>query len=412
LTKLDVLKSVWKLLLDTENMYDFLYRNTTETQRKDLVYALTLKRYKFNWTNPTAFWNLNLDDNTQRDVFMQIVAINNFESEFSKHSSGRGDTSQNGNWYNFRNARYIVNGVATENPIDREFIKNIPDEGTIEFDYVSTTRPTPGPDNPVRIINDDEMFVFCERLGLSSRKKVSNANSLFVLMDLQLASTMYYFTVMQLATLLDSFQDHWELQARVIVCLFSRIVDLHQMDMLMRNLDSRTQQEVFRRIGCLNLINPLKISFDYIIHLQFVDNRILLIAMMELASIESADQIVEDPNTELPIATLYGSYTRTLNETRPETMIFRFTDFGERTKTVSWSSRRELLKKFLVGTTPHHENLHQVISQYKEMEAAGKLTTGPIDQQYLNFTKQQKSSASRSAKNTAKMIGLMRSGKK
>ena len=56
--------------------------------------ALTLKRYKFNWSNPTAAWNLNLEEKTQRSIMMQIIAINNFESEFSKNASGRGDTSQ------------------------------------------------------------------------------------------------------------------------------------------------------------------------------------------------------------------------------------------------------------------------------------------------------------------------------
>jgi hypothetical protein len=56
--------------------------------------ALTLKRYKFNWSNPTAHWSLNLEDKTQRSIMMQIVAINNYESEFSKNHSGRGDTSQ------------------------------------------------------------------------------------------------------------------------------------------------------------------------------------------------------------------------------------------------------------------------------------------------------------------------------
>lgn len=39
LTKLDILKSVWKCLLDTENMYDFMFRNTTAEQRRDLVYG-------------------------------------------------------------------------------------------------------------------------------------------------------------------------------------------------------------------------------------------------------------------------------------------------------------------------------------------------------------------------------------
>jgi hypothetical protein len=45
LTKLDILKSVWKCLLDTENMYDFLYRNTNEEQRRDLVYGKCLCPY-------------------------------------------------------------------------------------------------------------------------------------------------------------------------------------------------------------------------------------------------------------------------------------------------------------------------------------------------------------------------------
>lgn len=49
---------------------------------------------------------------------------------------------------------------------------------------------------------------------------------------------------------------------------------------------------------------------------------------MELASMESADQIVEELSSELPIQSIYGAYTRTLNESRPETMKFHFTDFG------------------------------------------------------------------------------------
>jgi len=406
LTKLDLIKSVWKFLIDTENMYDFMYRNTSEVQRKDLVYALTLKRYRFNWANPTAFWSLNLEDKVQRSILMQLIAINNFESEFGRLHSGRGDTSQHGNWYNFRNARYTVGGETRECVVDRDFVKNPPEGGTVEFDFVSTTRPlmTPG----LQVATDDEMFTLCERLSLSSRKKMSNAASLFVLMDLQLAATMHYFTVAQVGGLLDCFQDHWELQARVIVCMFSRIVDLHMMDVLLRHLDGRTQQEVLRRLGCLNVINPLKISFDYVFKLSYLDNRVLLIALMELASMESADQIVEETNTELPIATLYGSYTRTLNETRPETMRFQFTDFGQRSKTVAWAARKDLIKKFLVGTTPTHDDLYRVIGMYKELEAAGELTQGPVDLQYLSFQKTLKSPASRSSKSNKQMVALMR----
>lgn len=58
------------------------------------ILALTLKRYKFNWKNPTGHWRLNLEDKEQRSIMMQIIAINAVESEFSKSHSGRGDTSQ------------------------------------------------------------------------------------------------------------------------------------------------------------------------------------------------------------------------------------------------------------------------------------------------------------------------------
>ena len=296
--------------------------------------------------------------------------------------------------------------------MDKDFVKNLPTSGTIEFDYVSTTRPVLTGETTTRLITDDEMFAFNERLGLSSRKKVSNASSLFMLMDLQLASAAYYFTVENVHTLLDSFEEHWELQARVIVCMFSRIVDLHRMDILLRHLTRKTQQEVIRRIGCLNLVNPLKCSFDYVLCLKHLDNRILLIALMELASMESADQIIEDPTTELPIATIYGAYTRTLNESRPETMRFLFTDFGKRTKTVNWTARKELIKKFLVGTQPIDDQIYHVITMYKELETEGKLTEGPIDLQYLNYQRHLKSATHRTAKNTKVMVNAMRLTKK
>jgi hypothetical protein len=68
--------------------------------------------------------------------------------------------------------------------------------------------------------------------------------------------------------------------------------------------------------------------------LGYLDNRIVVISVMELASIESKGQIIEESNTKLPIQTIYGAYTRTLNESRSETMKFQYADFGKRTKNV------------------------------------------------------------------------------
>lgn len=75
---LDIFKSLWKHLVDTENIFDLLRKNLTVQGRRDLTYALTMKRcdpcplafldrlpslilscvsrYKFNWVNPTGSW--------------------------------------------------------------------------------------------------------------------------------------------------------------------------------------------------------------------------------------------------------------------------------------------------------------------------------------------------------------------
>lgn len=393
-----------------------------------------------------------------------------------------------------------MDGVTSEKILDKDFLKNLPAVGTLDFDYVSTSRPSPqaikqamlkqqqqqqvaklkkeeeefdeeqendddddgsedkseraqspflprqgsgrsskssrnatpravlpsgeieskqpfqqqsieGEDGrpPVRLINDEEFYHFLVNLGLSNRRKIASSQAVFALMDLQLANTKYYFKTSQVNLLLDSFEEHWELQTRVIVATFSRIYDLHNMDIILRNLPALAQHEIVRRLGCLNVLNPLKIAFDYVFPLQFLDNRILVVTLMELASIESADQIQEDPNTELPIATLYGSYTRALNEVRSEVMRFSFADFGVRTNNISWSTRRELLKKFLVGTLPIDEDVFRVINLFKEMEAANALTRGPIDLQYATYQKTSKSTAGRTTKTTKSLVNAMRS---
>eukprot|EP01038_Epipyxis_sp_PR26KG_P005255 gene5255-7303_t len=392
LTRMDVIKSLWKYLIDTENIFDFLFRNADLKQRRDFAYAIGIKRFKFNWVNPTSFWNLNLADSDQRSIMMQLIAINNKESEYSHMQAHRGDTSQSGNWFNFRNEKFTsTDGVKKDFCIDKDFLKNLPLTGTVEFDYVSTTRPVfmsssstktnntlsassadagdevlipPGgssdPNDTVSqaqqqridisrmLITDDEFFSLLAQLGLSSRHKISAANALFVLMDLQLACSKYYFSIVNMITIMDAFTDEWTIQSKVFVCLFSRCLELHKLDIILRTLSSKAYHDVIRRLGYLNVLNPLKIAADYMIDLKYLDNRILLISLMELASVETADQILEDLTTELPMASLYGSYTRALNETRPEIMRFTYCDFGVRTKNVNWTARKELLKKFLV----------------------------------------------------------------
>jgi hypothetical protein len=105
---------------------------------------------------------------------------------------------------------------------------------------------------------------------------------------------------------------------------------------------------------------------------------------LELGSLENGEQIREDPRTDVLLVSLYGSLHRVLNDVRPETTRFYYFELGERSNTVSWSGRRDLLKKFLLGTAPINREVFHVCRWYKEMEQAGTLTMGPLDLQYAN----------------------------
>eukprot|EP01037_Dinobryon_pediforme_P038547 gene38547-46638_t len=225
----------------------------------------------------------------------------------------------------------------------------------------------------LRLATDDDLYYFMQQLGLSSRAKTKAAQAIYTLMDLQLAATKYYFLARHIIVLLDAFDDSWDIQAKVVIAMFARIKDLHNMDLILRTLSTKAQLEIFKRIGCLNLINPLKLSYDYVLCLKYQDNRTWARQLMELASFESADQIMEDPTTDLPVATLYGSMTRVENDVRPEVMRFTYADFGVRTNNVLWHRRRELLARCLVGTQPIDDEVYQTISMFKELEAAGAL---------------------------------------
>lgn len=461
LTVIDIMQAIWIHLLDTENMFDFMYFNIHEThERRELVLRLTMKGYKFNWFNPTNHWRLNLGSKFERNIMMKLIAINNFESEFSRLYSGRGDTSQNGNWFNFRNERLVGDTSEKVFLIDKDFVKQPPMTGIVEFDYVSTMRPhvveeeedvdtnepaednesvTSGDSKPpstrggsssrrrrslgsikqseilmkrndnkaIKVITDDELYEFMNHLGLSSRSKASDSEVMYVLMDLQLYSTKYYFTVAQVLTLLDAFGDKDETQASVMVTMFSRIVDLHNLDYILRNMRTTAQKIIAKKLGYLNIINPLKISFDYELPLKHRDNRALLLDLIDLSSAEKY-LIKEHANSELPISYFYGPTNRTINEPRKETIRCTYLDFDPSKINVQWSYRQNLTKKFLVGTQPVSNELFKIIDLYKELEAANALTTGPLDLQHANYLKSLKSNSLRVSKANKDMVNLMR----
>ena len=158
-------------------------------ERRLLINEVSIDEYKFNWTNPTGHWRLNLENPTQLFVMMKLISINATEgkktcsatlcyflilicfvlfcsvllryvpstltidaecllyriciitylpylslstfltAEFSCKRSGRDDTSQDGNWFNFRNAKVITRKGAVDIIIDQIYVDNLPRTG-------------------------------------------------------------------------------------------------------------------------------------------------------------------------------------------------------------------------------------------------------------------------------------------
>lgn len=389
ISKVDLFLSIWSNIIDTINLYDFMYDNLDPDERLHLQHSLTLEKFKFNWINPTGHWRFDLGNRIQRNVFMQIIAHNAVESKFSELKSKRNDTSQHGNWYNFRNEKYNNSEII----IDIEFIKNIPWNGSLEFDYVTTSRPTT---SSPQTISDADFESLAKKLDISTRRRLTKSKGNIKLLELQLAITKYYFTCSDVLNIMDCFHDEDHTQARVVIIMFNRIDDLYNFDVILRHLSGVAVQEVFKSLGVLNCLNPLKPSHDYRFQMKHIDNRIMTHSLLQLSSLENGDQLKQHPKSQVDIIALYAALGRLIQEQMNSILQFSYCEIGERQSVPAWNFRKDLLKNFLLGTHPIDSRMFKIISIYKEIESAGMLLVGPLDLQYREFLKTKNSKKKRS----------------
>ncbi|KAL8009639.1 putative flagellar calcium-binding protein calflagin [Plasmopara halstedii] len=90
--------------------------------------------------NPTAHYSFDLAKHKDRIALNKLAEVAQSEKLFSKLRSGRADTSQHGNWENFRNEELDGHRLVLTNT----FFHSLPCRGKLSFDYVSTTRPKRG----------------------------------------------------------------------------------------------------------------------------------------------------------------------------------------------------------------------------------------------------------------------------
>ena len=415
-----VLLALWNRIVDVENKFDFICANLSLEGRQELANSCTFEKFRFSWLNPTGRWRLDLSRRVHRDLFMQLTAVNNWQSSRSQEAK-RDDTSQNGNWNNFRNETYRGESFV----MDKEWLQDIPSHGTVEFDFVSTERPNSGitsrpgtgntsrpgtadstgsgvgePGTGAETISVEDMDDLKRKLGLSVRRRIPKSRAIMAVMELQLAATKYFFSSEDVISLLDCFSEDLNTQCKVVISLFCRLLDLENFHIIARYLSTPAAQSVAESLGWLNIMNPLHPAGDYKMRLQYQDERCVGVYMLQLGASEG-DPIRDNTKSEVNLIEAYSSLGRLKDDTHARNLLFSYKEIGEAKSPPIWNLRRDLIRHFLIGTAPISRNVYLPIKHYKELKDSNALKTGPLDLQYREYQKELKRKA---RKNKAKMM--------
>ena len=114
--------------------------------------------------NPTGFYMLDLREANHRRAALKLAEVNNAQIMVGR-ASGRLDTSQKGNWQNFRNEFYEDKALE----LNSSWFVDMPRRGRLKFDFVSTRRPK----KSTRPLSVRRFIQLCQVLELGELSRVS-----------------------------------------------------------------------------------------------------------------------------------------------------------------------------------------------------------------------------------------------
>ncbi len=113
----------------------------------------------------SGFYQLDLRDPRDKLCARKLCEINNAQTLTSK-SSNRNDTSQKGDWSNYRNEFYEGKPLT----LSSAFFADCPSRGRLKFDFVSTRRPK----RSCKALSTKRFLSLCKVLGLGELERVSS----------------------------------------------------------------------------------------------------------------------------------------------------------------------------------------------------------------------------------------------
>lgn len=290
--------------------------------------------------NPTARHSFDLARGKDRIALRKLAEVAQSEKLFSRQRSGRGDTSQHGNWENFRNEELDGRPVV----LSSAFFRSLPARGKLCFDYVSTTRPRKGmrPMSERRFLQLIDALQMDVALGAvdfsggsgSSRSITSDGDggrdqkatvgwartrtsvlkrgwrALGSEQSLaQLSGATRDLVALQLVQIEAAVCDRWlssAQAAQIVGCmpaafrarpetarvLFSRVIDLDGFYRILDALGDDDRRFLARAIGWLNLVNPMAPERRYELDLSIWDEREMTKIFVALAIAEPGENWV------------------------------------------------------------------------------------------------------------------------
>eukprot|EP00602_Paraphysomonas_sp_CaronLab_P006637 CAMPEP_0185035188 /NCGR_PEP_ID=MMETSP1103-20130426/26101_1 /TAXON_ID=36769 /ORGANISM="Paraphysomonas bandaiensis, Strain Caron Lab Isolate" /LENGTH=481 /DNA_ID=CAMNT_0027572155 /DNA_START=113 /DNA_END=1558 /DNA_ORIENTATION=- len=108
------------------------------------------------------------------------------------------------------------------------------------------------------------------------------------IMARHLACLVHFFTVGKV----NKTPYHGTYRVELVVSLYSRVVDVHNIELVMRELTAEEAGCVYSRIGWLNIYNPMKPEGGYELSLNNYEERLVAKTLVALAVVEPGDNIM------------------------------------------------------------------------------------------------------------------------
>jgi Ran GTPase-activating protein (RanGAP) involved in mRNA processing and transport len=368
-------------LLDRERVGQFCGNNLNDGMKRQLIHHEGFDVYKFNYNNPTGRWKLDLSNRECRWIASQFGIINGEEQDHSKTQSGRGDTSQHGNWTNFRNEKY--KGLPFV--LTTIFFEDLPHEGRLEFDYVMTMPPTRcrhtvcsksfKPSMRSRQSSGNIKRVFAntllEKAGFvvtsASFTKMSEADIRYATLDFHHVVSTAQLTTEYVPFFIDVFPESMSAtRVDILVSLFSRLTDKYNFDQIIKIIPTKELNAFVQRIGWLNCASTIYVGFNYVLKFQYADECKMLRLLMDFADADEGDSITENfQENEYDMRELVPLVSF------PEEGQFAFT-YSSSGGYVNWKARLAKVASFLSGSQVGIPKLRQRIEANMAKDAAAR----------------------------------------